>query len=148
MNVTVEKFSPEEQAQTRSFILRLWKEFKFIYIKKLDYDLDDIQSFYVETGGIFYVLKDGNKVIGTIAVINKGNHIAELKRLYIDKPYRGNGYGSKLVDEAIEFCNDNEFIKIEFETDKIFKKAHLLYKKRGFKIIKENQESFYMEKYL
>src|SRR5260221_14184525 len=112
MNVTVEKFSPEEQAQTRSFILRLWKEFKFIYIKKLDYDLDDIQSFYVETGGIFYVLKDGNKVIGTIAVINKGNHIAELKRLYIDKPYRGNGYGSKLVNEAIEFCNDNEFIKI------------------------------------
>ena len=38
--------------------------------------------------------------------------------------------------------------KIKIETGKAFKQGHLFYKNRGFKIVKEDEEDFYMEKFL
>ncbi len=92
---------------------------------------------------MFYVLKKDSKVIGTVAVINKGN-IGELKRLYVAPKYQGQGFGSMLFDKALEFCRKN-FAKLEFETNKKFVKAHSLYLKKGCKIVKEDERSYYME---
>ncbi|MBI3380062.1 GNAT family N-acetyltransferase [Candidatus Gottesmanbacteria bacterium] len=65
--------------------------------------------------------------------------MAELKRFYIDKNYRGKGYGSQLVDKAIEFCRNNKFHKIILDTWSNFSIASKMYKKRGFKLIKEDK---------
>ena len=71
-----------------------------------------------------------------------------MKRWYVDKDFQGKRYGSKLLDKAILFCKENKLNKIEFETNKKFVKAHLLYIKRGFKIVREDDRSYYMEKEL
>lgn len=57
--------------------------------------------------------------------------MGELKRMYIEKGYQGKGYGSLLFQKAIEFCKQKGFTKLEFETNKKFKKAHDFYQKRG-----------------
>ncbi|KKQ36676.1 MAG: hypothetical protein US54_C0059G0007 [Candidatus Roizmanbacteria bacterium GW2011_GWA2_37_7] len=51
-------------------------------------------------------------------------------------------------NHAIQFCRENNFNKIKIETGKAFKQGHLFYKNRGFKIVKEDEEDFYMEKFL
>lgn len=148
MKILIELFSMNLQEQTKNFILQAWKEFGFTYNKKYDGDLDDIYSFYIKSGGMLFVLKDGNDIIGTIGIINKGNYIAELKRFYIDINHRGRGFGSKLVEKALIYCKDKGFNKVEFETNKKFKIAHALYLKKGFKVVKEDIRSYYIEKYL
>lgn len=148
MNPTFHRYRPSDQQAVKDFVINSWKEFGFTYIKKLDYDLDDPGAYYLTPGGMFFVLKDQEKIIGTIGIINKGKGIAEFKRLYIDMAYRGKKLGSLLVDTAIAFCRDNNFHKIEFETNKIFTVAHTLYQKRGFTIVEEDTLSFYMEKML
>lgn len=97
-------------------------------------------------GGMFYLLRDGHKIIGTIAIINKHNGIAELKRLYVDSNYRGRKLGSLLVDTSMKYCQEHGFKKVEFETNKKFEKAHQLYLRRGFKIVHEDERSLFMEK--
>lgn len=148
MNICIEEYQSKDQKEAKEFIVDIWKEFGFIYIKKYDYDLDDPEVFYVKPGGAFYLLKDEEKIIGTIGVINKGVKIAEFKRFYVDKDYRGKGYGTKLFNYALDFCKNSRFEKVEFETDKELKKGHEFYKKKGFKIVKEDSISFYMEKFL
>jgi len=148
-NIHLTQFSPTGQNAAKEFILETWKEFPgYYYDPKLDFDLDAIEEYYVKPGGMFYLLKDADKIIGTIGVINKGNHIAEFKRMYVDKNYRGKKLGSKLFDTAIYFVENNGFIKVAFQTDRIFEKAHKLYLSRGFQIIDENTEEFFMEKNL
>ena len=113
-----------------------------------DPDLDNPDDFYIKPGGMFYIIKDEDEIIGTIGIINRGNNLAEFKRFYVDPSYRGKGYGSKLLKKAIEFCKENKFKKIEFESGKKFKDAHKFYQKRGFKIVKEDERGFYMEQNL
>ncbi|MEK7633583.1 MAG: GNAT family N-acetyltransferase [Patescibacteria group bacterium] len=147
MNPVINEFSSSDRQDAKSLILNLLKDFGFEYSPIYDFDLEDPYKHYIEKGGMFYVLKVNNKVIGTVAIINKGK-TAELKRLYVDTNYQGKKFGSMLLDRAIQFCKDNGFTKLEFETNKKFKKAHLLYQRRGFKIVKEDDRSYYMEKNL
>lgn len=147
MSVTITPYQPSDQEEVKEVVLNGFKEFGFSYHAQYDSDLDD-PSIYLKDGGIFYVLKYKGKIIGTTGIINKGSKIAELKRMYVDKNYQGRGYGSMLFDQAIKFCKENGFIKLEFETNKKFKEAHTFYQKRGCKIVREDERSYYMEKLL
>lgn len=148
MKPTIDIYNSKDQEAVKNFILDCWKEYGFKYIKKYDYDLDNPDDYYIKTGGIFFVLKDENTIIGTVGIINKGKSVGELKRLYVDMKFRGKGFGAQLVDKALEYCKNHNFKKIEFETNKVFKKAHHLYETSGFKLVKEDKYSFYMEKFL
>lgn len=147
MNVVISPYSTDDQKMVRKVILDGLAEFGFEYNPKLDFDLEDPKKYYLKNGGIFYVLKNGKKIIGTVAIIKHGKK-GELKRMYVEKAYQGKGYGSKLLDAAIQFCLDNQIRELAFETNKKFIKAHILYQKRGFKVIKEDQDSYYMKKTL
>ncbi len=147
MGTSIRQYISADQKAAQSVVLRGFKDFCFEYTPQYDFDLDDPKKHYIEKGGMFYILEINDKIVGTIAVIKKGN-IAELKRWYVDKEFQGKGYGSKLLDKAILFCKKNKVNKIEFETNKKFLKAHLLYEKRGFKVVREDDRSFYMEKEL
>ncbi len=148
MNITISEYTPSDQQGVKRVVLESLKEFGFEYHQEYDYDLNDPQTYYLDQGGMFFVLKEGKKVIGTVAIIKRGNKVAELKRLYVDTLYQGKGYGSKLLDTAIQYCKENGFTKLEFETNKKFTKAHLLYQRRGFKTVREDKRSYYMEKEL
>lgn len=142
----IREFKKEDQLEVKKFVLDILAEFKFPYNRELDYDLENPDKYYKDQGGIFYILEVDNKIVGTIAVKNKGDSIAEIKRLYIDRNHRGKGYGSKLFDKALKFCKDNNFTKVILDTWTRFETAKLLYLSRGFKITRTHGEQIFMEK--
>lgn len=144
----IREFNIKDQPAVKEFVLSVLSEFNFQYNGELDYDLEDPDKYYKNQGGIFYVLEMDNKIVGTIAVKNKNDGIAEIKRLYIDKDHRGKGYGPKLFDKALKFCKDNNFTKIILDTWTRFETAKLLYLSRGFKITSTRGEQIFMEKKL
>lgn len=146
MDFTITQYASVDQKAAKQVVLNGFKDFGFEYHEEYDSDLNDPKKFYIDTGGMFFVLKVGDKLIGTVAIIKKTSKIAELKRLYVEKAYQGKGFGSKLLDTATAYCKKNGFTKLEFETNKKFIKAHELYKKRGFVTVKEDDRSYYMEK--
>ncbi len=148
VRIIISEYTPSDQQGAKQVVLNGLKDFRFEYHDIWDSDLENPKKHYIDRGGMFFVLKVDGKIVGTVAIINKGNNSAELKRLYVNKEYQGKGLGSKLLDAAIAYCKKHGFIKLEFETNKKFTKAHLLYQKRGFKTIKEDKSSYYMEKEL
>lgn len=146
MEIQIKEFISNQQKQVKDFIINAWKEFGFVYMQEYDFDLDDPKKFYIKLGGMFYVLCEGNKTIGTIGIINKNNIVAEFKRFYIDIDFREKGYGTQLYDKAIKFCQKKGIKKIEIETGKAFKQGHKFYISKGFKISKEDEENYFMEK--
>ncbi len=143
MDVVISEYNPSNQTEVKELVLKGLREFGFSYDPKLDSDLED-PSIYIKNGGAFFVLKEGEEIIGTVGVINKGE-VAELKRMYMDSDFQNKGYGSKLFDKALEFCREKGFKKLEFETNKKFTKAHEFYKKRGCRVIWEEESSYYMD---
>ncbi|OGG26334.1 hypothetical protein A2960_05555 [Candidatus Gottesmanbacteria bacterium RIFCSPLOWO2_01_FULL_39_12b] len=142
------EFGKSDQPKVKEFILGVLREFGFDHNLDLDFNLENPDKYYKNVGGIFYLLENNGEIIGTIAVKNIGNKKAEIKRLYINKDYRGQGLGLKLFDRALQFSKDSGFQSAKLDTWVRFKTAFSLYKKRGFKITKTVGEQIYMERKL
>jgi N-acetylglutamate synthase-like GNAT family acetyltransferase len=72
---------------------------------------------------------DENDICGIGTVVFYGN-TGWIAHVIINKKFRGNGYGAKLMDYLLGYCEDNNLETVLlFSTDM----SHSLYKKIGFK---------------
>ena len=81
---------------------------------------------------------DGN-IVGCIFVENKDNGVI-IDELYIEEKYRNNGIGTDLINNVI---SNNNIVYLWVY--KLNVKAIRLYKRLGFKIIKETENIYYMK---
>jgi ribosomal protein S18 acetylase RimI-like enzyme len=95
-------------------------------------ELLHIEDMYAPPKGVIYLAAIENEFIGCVAVRDKQNNIAELKRLYVNENYRGQGVGKALFDKAIEFAQNASYEKIRLDTLSNMDIAINLYKANGF----------------
>ena len=67
-----------------------------------DSDLIGVQASYMEKGGRFRVLVENGKVIGMCGLYNKGDAVAELRKMYLEPSCKGKGYGKMLMEDALD----------------------------------------------
>ncbi|MGL5076599.1 MAG: GNAT family N-acetyltransferase, partial [Waterburya sp.] len=75
--------------------LEIWQgELSAVDLKNIDSmsDISNVQSHYFDNRGLFLVLIDDEKVVGTGAIRQLSHDICELKRMWFLKPYRGQGF--------------------------------------------------------
>jgi GNAT superfamily N-acetyltransferase len=104
-------------------------------------DLHTVPETYLETGGGFWVLilaaenglDDSDRVVGTMAFLDRGDGVAEGERLYLLKAGRGQGDGERLLRHAIEAAGTRGFRRFIGWSDKRFHEAHALYAKAGMR---------------
>jgi ribosomal protein S18 acetylase RimI-like enzyme len=97
-------------------------------------DIDDIDQAYMRTeGNHFWVAEaDGsNEVVGMIGVQHFSEGDAEIRRLRVRSDMRRRGIGSRLVEQALLFCQQCGYLKIALDTFmerepavKLFEKFH------------------------
>ena len=97
-----------------------------------DKDLKDLQTIYFNNKGVLFVAELAGKIIGSVAVSKIDDEKCELRKLYILKEHRGQGFGRMLLDRAIDFASLNGYGKMELEVSEKHKGAIRLYKKLGF----------------
>ena len=97
-----------------------------------DSDLMDVQASYMEKGGRFRVLVENGKVIGMCGLYNKGDAVAELRKMYLDPSFKGKGYGKMLLEDALEIARKCGFRQMVLETNLVLVEAIGMYKKYGF----------------
>lgn len=102
-----------------------------VHLEKADRDLTEIESTY---NGAFWVLCDGEKVLGTVAITcdAQSPEVCFLKRLYLSRTLRGTGWGERLLERAIDAARDAGHTRMHFWTDIRFTRAHAFYERRGF----------------
>ena len=100
--------------------------------KTIDNDLTDIDEHYWKRRGFFFVLVDGNKVIGTVALHYKSDAVCELGRMYLDAAYRGQGLGRGLLEHALATAQALGFTDIFLKTRSELTEAIRLYTRAGF----------------
>lgn len=80
-------------------------------------DIDDIQSAYMSPGNHFWVaLNEAGEVIGMVGVQQHDEGIGEIRRLRVRADHRRRGIGSRLMEVALKFCQDRNYLKITLDT--------------------------------
>ena len=96
-------------------------------------DMDELQQTYFEKDGIFLVMTDDERMIGTGAIRKIDDEICELKRLWLLFEYHGRGLGYRLIQELFAFAREKGYQKVRLETDRDHQnRAFDLYKRLGF----------------
>ncbi len=138
----IKTFSTSLIGEVKDFVLGVLKEQGFEFDLNKDFDLDSIDRYYLQSGGVFYVGIVDGVIIGTSAVRRIDNNRCEIKRIYVRKDFRGRGFGMELFLKALEFAGQNYSIAV-LKTDAKLTDAIQLYLKNGFSVVKEEDGVVY-----
>lgn len=133
--IVIKKFTEDYKDDVIDLILDIQQnEFK-IPIKREDQpDLSDIPNFYQSGNGNFWVALCNGRVIGTIALIDIGNHQGALRKMFVIATFRGSSYNTAelLLLQLITWAIECEVHDIYLGTTEKFLAAQRFYEKNGF----------------
>src|SRR5579871_1897037 len=99
----------------------------------MDADLGNIETSYIRSGGAFWVVvSDVGRNVGTLGLAPLRKGVVELRKMYLASEVRGQGWGKRLLSEAIEEARRLGFYRIELETSSRLETAIRLYRSFGF----------------
>ncbi len=87
--------------------------------------------------GRIFVLRNDHAIIGMINLLitistAEGGFVLLLEDLVVHRDHRGQGYGTKLIDHAIDFARKKDFLRITLLTDRTNDASKRFYLSRGF----------------
>ena len=91
-------------------------------------------------GNCWIALDENDKVIGTISLRNLDNISCELKTLYVDKKFRGNGIAHELMSVFMDFAKERGYKRVQLDTYDGLERAKRFYEKNGFKVEEKIEE--------
>jgi putative acetyltransferase len=146
----VRKFNTKDGEGVKELILSiLTKEYPFDKSAYEDSDISNISGVYGGKRCAFYVIEDGEKIVGTVGIKDDTKETALLRRMFVDAGHRKKGYGSLLLKKAIEFCRKNDYTEMVFRATDRMKDAMKLIRKFGFEEVESLPISgFHIHKFL
>jgi ribosomal protein S18 acetylase RimI-like enzyme len=87
-------------------------------------DIDDIEHAYMRTpGNHFWIAEtignsDGQppQIVGMVGVQHHEQGVGEIRRLRVREDLRRRGIGSRLIETALNFCQEHNYLKIALDT--------------------------------
>lgn len=100
-----------------------------------DRDVLDVEACYQQAGGEFWVIEQHGKLVGTGAYypIQRGQHAAEIRKMYLLPEARGQGVGRFLLQALETAIATRHFEQIWIETASVLTEAVKLYESSGYK---------------
>lgn len=146
MNIEITTYRGEYKQQIIDLILHIQNDEAGINLSLEEQpDLLNIRESYEKEGGEFWVaIMDGN-VIGTLAIMNKGNGNAVLKKGFVKKEYRKHGILTQLYEVMMTFAKEKDFSLLLFDTPSVTTDCHHFFEKREFIRITKDEIPFHYE---
>lgn len=103
-------------------------------------DLLNIDTFYRNGNGNFWCALSGEKVIGSIALIDIGNHQGVIRKMFVHPDFRGKEKKTAqlLLDELTDWCLRHDFHALFLGTIDKMLAAQKFYGRNGFQEIEKS----------
>ncbi|RDB07639.1 GNAT family N-acetyltransferase [Runella aurantiaca] len=97
-------------------------------------DLLTIPSFYCQNKGAFWVALNEGQVVGTIALIDIGDQMGAIRKMFVHQDFRGKelGIATLLLNAMLEHCRQHGLTAIYLGTLPRLQAAMRFYEKNGF----------------
>jgi N-acetylglutamate synthase-like GNAT family acetyltransferase len=134
----IRKYQAQDQSAVIDLILNIQRNEFDIEINVEDQpDLKDIEQFYQQGNGNFWVAVNDDSVIGTVAMLDIGTNALALRKMFVSAEYRGKQHNiaQSLLDLAISWAIEQGVHHIYLGTTSQFLAAHRFYEKNLFEEI-------------
>ena len=128
-DIKIRPFHERDQAGLAQLVSTVLGEYGFTVDPVLESDLSDPQGSYDS----IWVAIHNEHVIGSVAIrLVNDEPVAELKRMYLQPPYRGRGLGRSLLHQALDWAQSRRCQSIVLDTSTAMTAAQHLYESAGF----------------
>ena len=140
--ITITEYSSPWQQQVIDLILPIQQQEFHVPITLEDQkDLTNIESFYQNDKGNFWIALNGDKVVGTISLVCFSDSEAALRKMFVQKEFRGKetGTAQRLLDELLQWSKEKNIRTIYLGTLGHMHAAQRFYRRNGFMEIKQEE---------
>lgn len=145
--ITIQPFENQDTEHIVNLILNIQQnEFQVPITINEQQDLLNIPSFYQHGKGNFWVAKAREEVVGTIALIDCGENIGTIRKMFVKKEFRGKEHGiaQRLMDILETTSRENNIKNLYLGTIEKLQAAIRFYERNGFTLIeKQNLPSVF-----
>ena len=144
--LTIRPFSEHDAAQVRELFItvnrllsppHLRNAFEAYIERALREEIDRIPAYYSERDGGFWVVVNGDKVVGTFGLERASDDAMELRRMYVDPSARRRGIARRMLQFAEDECRRRNVSRLELSTAEIQQAALTLYRHAGYRLVRE-----------
>ncbi|HEY5371080.1 MAG TPA: GNAT family N-acetyltransferase [Hanamia sp.] len=100
-----------------------------------DESTDHLNEIFIEKRSVYFIIENDGEIAGGSGIFpTEGlpSNTCELVKMYIDKSFRGNGYGQTLLKKCIEEAKKLGYAKMYLESMPELTNAITMYVKNGF----------------
>ena len=145
--IQIQPFEDQDTDQIVELILTIQQKEFFVPITiNEQQDLLNIPTFYQQGNGNFWVAKHEGNVVGTIALIDCGEDIGTIRKMFVKKEFRGKEFGiaQRLFDILLATAQEAKMTDVYLGTIEKLQAAIRFYERNGFTLIaKENLPSVF-----
>ncbi len=98
----------------------------------IDRDLADIQTSYIERGGMFKVIVSEERIVGSYGLYPEGETVFELRKMYLLPEFQGRGLGHHMMQDALAIARERGAKAVVLESNSLLARAARLYRAYGF----------------
>ena len=121
-----------------------WLE-TFFYVEDYDKEVLSNPDIYIlNPGGHIFFAVENDVVLGTVALLKRGEGEFELTKMAVLPNQRGKKIGQKLMQYCIDFAKQNKFKELFLYSNTILENAIYIYRKYGFIEIPVDPDSPYV----
>ncbi len=105
-----------------------------VHINDTGADIEQLHEAYFSdaAAGSFWVAVRNGEIAGMIGVQRLDDSVAEVRRLRVRPQFRRQGIASALMEHAIRFCRDHDYLKVVLDVRVERQPAIQLFEKFGF----------------
>lgn len=136
--ITIQPFENQDTDQIVELILNIQQnEFQVPITINEQQDLLNIPTFYQHGKGNFWVAKYEENVVGTIALIDCGENIGVIRKMFVKKEFRGKEFGiaQRLLDLLLSVAGEAKMSDIYLGTIERLQAAIRFYERNQFTLI-------------
>lgn len=130
-NIKITTYSPSQ----KNYFKELNTEWlsKYFEVEPIDHQvLNNPQEEIIDKGGYIFYLSANNEIVGTVALIKRGDNDVELSKMAVTSNAQGQGFGQILLQHCIDFCAKNNIKDLFLYSNRKLDTAIKLYFKNGF----------------
>jgi len=104
-------------------------------------DIENLRAGYFSDDGQsgFWVACHEGRIIGMIGVQRTSNNVGEMRRLRVHSDYRRRGVGTRLMEHAMQFCQQQGYLKVVLDVRVEREPAIKLFEKFGFSLSRSRE---------
>ncbi len=134
MNIEIIPFDPAYAEDFKQLNLAWLK--KYFWVEPHDEEvLGKPKKYILEPGGNIFFVKEGEEVLGTVALMKMDDGVFELTKMAVTSQAQGKKIGQKLMEHTLNYAREKGWKTLIIYSNRKLENAIYIYKKYGFQEI-------------